>query len=408
MGFWLTSLGGYLVGSVASQSLLDLFVVFMFLGWMSLAFKKAPDWQSIKWNWVGIEWAFLAYFIVVCLGFYFNAARDAEWPQALLKFLWVFHFYILIFSFQQVKIQIQPLLKYFCAFFLFPTLYSFTGYINGFDPITGRENGRVMGLVNSATYHAHGNALILVFFSAILFLNWQRIVARWRWFTLVCLVLLGMSILLTFTRGIWLSLFVSTIFMFVFYDYKKGISICLVGLFFAASSYFLWPQFRERIHHSTSPSENSERLNLFKVNVQIWREYPWLGIGYTENIRRNREYWDRPEWRMPPGYITSHAHNQFLNVLSTTGILGLIPFLCFWLFFLRKNWKLMWKTDYRSTPFRYSVLFGCMWAQVEFLLGCLSDVSFEYAKIRAIVLLIWALVVAVEIKPDLLVEEKSQ
>lgn len=139
-----------------------------------------------------------------------------------------------------------------------------------------------------------------------------------------------------------------------------------------------------------------QRINLLKVNLQMWREYPWLGIGHGENLRRNREYWDRPEWNMPPNYITSHAHNQYVNVLATTGILGFIAFMSFFSFFLIKNIKLLIKASHNKASANYALLFACLWAQIEFWLACLTDVSFEYAKIRALLILVWALVIALE------------
>lgn len=401
MIYWESLLGGYIVGAVSSQSLMDLFMVLMIIGWSAYAIKD----KSLSLNWIGVEWAFLAYFLVACCGFIFNATNDAPWTQALSKFVWFFHLYILIFAFRQVRFNRQYLVQYLSVAFLFPSLYSFTGYINGYDPITQRENSRVMGLVNSATYHAHGNALIFVFFAAIMLFAWKSFSIKWRCIAFTCLGLMGLSILLTFTRGIWLSIFFSTLLMLFLYDARKVLAVVIATGVFVGGAYFSWPQFRERIHHSTSTSENSERLNLFKVNVQIWEEYPLLGIGYGENLRRNREYWDRPEWHMPKDYITSHAHNQFLNVMATTGILGLIPFVWIFAFFVRKNWRLLRKTSHEETPLRYAVVFGCLWAQIEFILGCLSDVSFEYAKIRALILVIWALVVAIDLKPEIVTED---
>jgi O-antigen ligase len=212
----------------------------------------------------------------------------------------------------------------------------------------------------------------------------------------ISLFLLGISILLTFTRGIWLSIFFSTVIMSAILSYKRtimlilGFGILIGGLFLA------WPKFQDRMLHTKNVAANMERINLFNVNIQMWKEHPILGIGYGENVRRNREYWDRPEWNMPPEYMTSHAHNQFLNVLTTTGVLGLIPFVIFMSFFFFRNIKVL----KRATPGSagYILLFCCLWGQIEFLLACLTDVSFEYAKIRALLVLIWAIVIATERK----------
>ena len=55
-------------------------------------------------------------------------------------------------------------------------------------------------------------------------------------------------------------------------------------------------------------------------------------------------------------------------------------------------------------PERFALLVVALWAQWQFVLACLTDVSFEYAKIRALILLVWALVIAIDQKPALVKE----
>lgn len=396
--------GLYLVAAVSSQSLLD--TVTMLIIGLSL-YWLARDRQKIIMQKIGIEWALIGYFAVVVLGFIVNAAPDAGWRRALLKFSWLFLLYFLILAFQLIKIVPVWLVQFVSSLSLLPTVYSLISYIHGVDLLTGRDNSRLTGLVNSSTYHAHGNAVIFVFLAGGLYFCYQELTTKWRAFVLTSTFLLGVSIFLTFTRGIWISLFVSTCLVFFFLDRKKLIKIVSLGALIFILFLSTWSKFKDRIENSSSAASNQQRVDLFHVNVEIWQEYPWLGIGYGENQRRNREYWDRPEWHKPAGYIVSHAHNQFLNVLSTTGVFGFFFFCSFYFYFIRKNFKLIRLTSRTQTPHKYAVLVVCLWAQVEFFLGCLSDVSFEYAKIRALLVLIWALVVAIDWKPDLVQEIKS-
>ena len=180
--------------------------------------------------------------------------------------------------------------------------------------------------------------------------------------------------------------------MFFLINFKFSLKLLLASALGFAVLFAVMPGFREQL---TRIESNQERANLLKLNLQIFKEYPLLGIGYGENLRRNREYWDRPEWNMPVDYITSHAHNQYVNVLATTGIFGLLFFLSFFLFFVWKNISMLrQEPDKRS--FRYVLIFGCLWVQLEMLLACLTDVTFEYAKIRALYLFAWALLFAID------------
>lgn len=393
----------YSIAAVSSQSLLDISMALIFMTVFYIFFKNKKIFIFKK---IGIEWAFLGYVFVVILGFLINSSKDAEILNSIYKFLWLINIYILIYAFQSCHFETKKIIKSLSVLTLIPTLYSLCSYIYGTDLITGRDNSRITGLVNSSTYHAHGNAMIFTFLVGCLYFSYKKLNFIWRLFSLTVTVLLGLSVVLTFTRGIWFSIFLSSFLVLYFLDWRKLLKFLITSFVCFSLFYKLWPKFNERINDTTRSQSNEERLSLFKVNVQIWKEYPLLGIGYGENLRRNREYWDRPEWNKPQGYITSHAHNQYLNVLATTGVFGFIFFCAFFFFFLIKNFRLIKKTSLQKTPERYAILMVCFWAQVQFVLACFSDVSFEYAKIRALIILVWALVIALEQKPEIMIEEK--
>lgn len=397
----------YPVAAVSSQTLLDISITCMALVWIGVGLKKGFRTEG-RLNTVGAEWGFVAYVVVVICGFIFNASTEAPWWDSLIKFTWILNFYILIYAFSKNTFNLEKVLKVLCVLLLPLTIYSLISYWHGVDLITGRDNStRITGLVNSSTYHAHGNAVIFVFLAAILLFTYQRLNRTWIFFCVASISLLGASIFLTLTRGIWLSIALSALIMASMIRWKRalqilGFLVVLFGILFVGFS-----ASRERVIVPVSQDGSvKERLDLINVNLQMWREHPWLGIGHGENLRRNREYWDRPEWNKPQGYITSHAHNQYLNVLSTTGILGFITFMSFFTFFLWKNFKLLRKASPNKASKNYILLFACMWAQVEFWLACLTDVSFEYAKIRALLIMVWALVIALDKHSEKMTGEK--
>lgn len=391
----------YSIAAVSSQSVLDI-STFVLLITTLYIIRRNPG--RIAFTKIGIEWAFLGYVIVVVLGFIFNSSPDAEWLRSASKFSWVINIYILIYSFQVIKIESSSVLKTLSILSLGPTIYSLVSYIHGTDLLTGRSNERITGLVNSATYHAHGNSFILVFMIGCFLISYKRLSRTWIGISILSIFLLGLSIVFTFTRGIWGSLFFSSLVVLSYFDWKKAVKFVVVSCLIGGLTFLSWDKFKDRILSTIQSSGDSQRISLFLVNVQMWREYPLLGIGYGENLRRNREYWDRPEWNKPSDYITSHAHNQYLNVLATTGIFGLIFFCCFFFFFLVKNYQLLRRTNFEEYPERFSFLIVTLWAQWQFAFACLTDVSFEYAKIRGLILLVWALVIAIDQKPGLVKE----
>lgn len=391
----------YLVAAVSSQTLLDTVTVLIILFSVYLYQQKR---RVVNIKKIGIEWAFIGYLIVVGLGYAVNGTQDAEWRKSILKFSWMILLYFLILAFQFIEVIPVVTLKYLSFLTIGPTIYSLVSYVRGYDLLTGRDNSRLTGLVNSSTYHAHGNAIIFIFLVGGLYFCYQKLTKNWKVFSIISTALLGLSIFLTFTRGIWISIFLSSCIVFLFLDFKKLIKMIFLALIVFFSLLTTWPKFQDRIKNSSSTTSNQQRVDLFNVNVEMWKEYPWFGIGYGENQRRNREYWDRPEWRKPVNYITSHAHNQFLNVLATTGVFGFIFFCSFYFYFFFQNLKLIRSTSRFKFPQKFAVLVICLWAQIEFFIGCWSDVSFEYAKIRALLIIIWALIAALQIKTDLVKE----
>lgn len=400
--FWYGVMGAVPFGAVTSQTLLDVMISLLFLAWIFI-YWRADSKSSHRISWTGIEWAFIGYLMVIIAGFIFSASPEAEVTWSLKKFVWLPHFYIFIYALKQLRLDRLTLLKYFSIVFLLPNIYALICYLLGYDIVTGIVNERVIGLVSSATYHAHANGIVFVFFSAFLFLSYQHLSRNMKIMTVLAYTIFALSVFLTFTRGIWAAILVSTILMYTLFSYRLSVKILIGAGAVAAISFFTWPQFNERIQHSLSIEKNHERADLFMVNYQMFFEHPFLGIGYDENKRRVREYWDRIG--MPDDYIISHAHNQFVNVLSTTGLLGLLFFLYIFSFFLKTNWQLIKNTSRTLTPVRHMFLFACMWAQLEFILGCLTDVSFEYAKIRELILIVWALVIAIKLKPEIIVED---
>lgn len=394
-------LGFYPVAAVSTQSGLDIATVILFLATTFLIYKKRAEFVFRS---IGIEWAFLGYVIVVILSFMINASKEAEWFRSAIKFSWIINLYILIYVFQSKSVEVKNMIKVLSLGSLLPTVYSLVSYHNGVDLLTGRLNERITGLVNSSTYHAHGNAMLFVALVAGLSLCGNQLSRLWKWIAGFSTFLLGLSILLTFTRGIWLSVCLSSFLMVGYlFGMKRFFQFFTAVLVASLLAVQIWPRFSQRIQ-DTNLSYNHERIDLTRVNFEIWSEYPWLGIGYGENLRRVREYWDRPHWNQKPGYIESHAHNQYLNVLSTTGVLGEVFFLCFFFFFVLKNWKLLRQTSREQQPKRFAWLAICFWAQLQFVFACLTDVSFEYAKIRALIIIVWALVIAIDQKPAIVKE----
>ena len=386
-------MGGAILGTVTSQSMLDFFTILMFFGFLK-DLKQNPKDTLNRFKFFGNEWAILGYFITVILGYMINASPDAEVGRGLFKFMWVPNLFLYYYVFTKIKFNISGYISFFSLAFVFPNIYAVESYISGVDMLTQKTIDRAIGLVDSATYHAHANAVIFVVFFFLMYYGGRKFLSRkFYLFSVGTLFLLLSSIAVSMTRGAWAAVVFGISLFFSLFRLNYLIKFIVGFIIIFVTAFFLWPGLRQRLDFSNNQNKAYIRLNLLMVNFQMWGEHPWLGIGYGENQRRNREYWDRPEWEMPEDYIISHAHNQVVNVMATTGVIGLFFFLCFYIHFIKQNWIAFFRSK-KGTAANW-VLGTCLAAQICFVLLCVTDITFEYAKIRALILMVWAAMMAV-------------
>ena len=197
---------------------------------------------------------------------------------------------------------------------------------------------------------------------AYLFISWQK----WRdtkFLHLPSILIMGfygasagllaLGVIMSWSRGAWLSLGVSSLVVAVLLPKRwwqslaiAGTIITLVGLLWFSGRFPTTIQ--DRINSATEElftfndvravditSDNYaviERLAHWQAALNMARYNPWLGVGIGNYEVVYDEYrlinWDEP---------LGHAHNYYLNVLAETGIIGAFCYVFMWL-------GLMWYT----------------------------------------------------------------
>ena len=136
----------------------------------------------------------------------------------------------------------------------------------------------------------------------------------------VILVAAYLCMLLTFSRGAWLGLAISVLIIFVFSKEKPYI-LAIMGITFMLAI----PQIsiimnRINIGILADDSSNTYRHYLWTLAIKIFKENPVFGTGISTFG------FSLPSHSNAVGYLVSHAHNIYLNVLAETGLLGFIAF----------------------------------------------------------------------------------
>src|SRR5690606_16401129 len=97
-----------------------------------------------------------------------------------------------------------------------------------------------------------------------------------------------------------------------------------------AALYFSSPTLQKRITSitDTENASNAIRLMLWRTNWEIFRDNPLLGVGLHENSKFLQEYYLELGFTKYAHYV-GHAHNNFLQVLAGTGVIGFFCFVSF-------------------------------------------------------------------------------
>ncbi|GIL16336.1 MAG: hypothetical protein BroJett040_00870 [Oligoflexia bacterium] len=380
-----------------SQTAMDVFSTLLVgaMIWMGIRWHQQSNRSHRLFYSVGIDWVFAVWFLIVGLGFLINGSPEAPWLMRMLEFKWVIIFYVMVSAIRFLNPG-EEIVKPAAIIFGISCLYAVVIYFIGFDPLkeniylTGEVFKRTGGLFSNPMTFAHLYALVFCWFLGYMLYAIQWREETWK-YVFAAVIISGVSLILSFTRGVWIGMAIAAFLMTFMYRKRLGLFLLFVGTVAFGTMFQLWPSFQERMmFHMHEKTYDFERINIWKLNIEIWKDYPVLGIGYGENARRLPEYFERLQ--VPPDTLVSHAHNQYLHYLSGTGVLGLLCYLIVAAYFFILTIR-VWRVASSRNIFHQGLLLGLIGAQCEFLVGGLTEANFEHSKVRFVVLFTWAMVV---------------
>jgi len=420
-------MGGLILGLIASQSLMDLFAVITTgLGlWLLVKDQEKTFWCEYKNKfYVCSTWLLFLFFglflqrvkgLDSLSDIFIAPNKSGVGFKSLKDFLWMLQ--LPIWSYLWLKGRwSQRWIKIVLILLLLVSLYSVIIYILGFDPLLQHwsdrtENARYLwrsgGLFSNAMALAqsYGPLCMLllpltVFYLVEAYHNFLRY--RWSglfptslsWLVPLVFLITLLAVLFTFTRGVWMALVLTTLLASFIHRRKWALSVLVVMILGGATLLSVWPKFRERtlLVFDTQKGYDSERLVVWKTNWFIFTENPIAGIGYSENHRRLREYYDY--LGVPKGQFEGHAHNQFLHFLAGTGLIGFLFYLGWCIYFLKITYFIYRHSFLENRPVEKYFGFGLFLAQVSFHIGSLTESNFSIAKNRLLMVILWSLALA--------------
>jgi putative inorganic carbon (HCO3(-)) transporter len=143
--------------------------------------------------------------------------------------------------------------------------------------------------------------------------------------------------------GLAAGIFVFTVFILKI-NFRLKIGICI--LVFIVGSLYGWHRYQTLPPPGPGVTDSEAiRKPVWEGAVKVWQRYPILGSGvetfaYSYYLDRPAEHNLLSEW----DFLYNKAHNEYLNILSTTGTLGFLSYLSLLggtLWILRRNPSLL-------------------------------------------------------------------
>ncbi len=183
---------------------------------------------------------------------------------------------------------------------------------------------RITGFMSHWMTFGGEEMIVLLLLASYLFFSRKR---RWKTAGWICAAILAVSMVLGFTRSIFLLGFPAGL-LYLLWFWKKWLVAAVPAVVLIAL--FLGPEaLRERVTSVFQPrgiDSNQHRSILRETGVLMIRAHPWLGLG-PEQIKYQFDQWVPADARPLPEGFYGHLHNIYLQYAAERGIPTLLIFL---------------------------------------------------------------------------------
>lgn len=356
------------------------------------------------------DWALLAFFLVVVIGAVQSPSPTANFVKIVGSVRWIFLYFLVRLAVVEWEPEaFQKPLFVLSGIGAIIGGYAIIQHYTGIDLLrptnravqlfgtsaSGYPIYRSAGLFSSPMTYGNSVGLFLCFPLAIVLAQAAKSVAARASMTAAFLLMAG-GLISTFTRGVWVG-FVATLLLMAFFLGRKASALVLTGfgvVFSALMIFSVDARGRVLTIFDGNYTSNLERFQIWQMNLNMFKDHPFFGVGYGENETLIRDYYERAG--ISDGMV-GHAHNTFVQILSGTGILGFSLFLFALGYFFVTALRLWRQTPKRDVWVR-SLLLGAIGAQVFLAVAGLTECNFKDAEVNHQVMMIFALIGALRVR----------
>lgn len=339
-----------------------------------------------KWIWPSRPTlvAFGGLFLVAIISFFANNLPKEEFFDYIGEFRWIFSFlgFLQFYNLFYEKIDFKKLIFYTQCLLIVGGFYSFYQFFSGHDffrsNVTfhqiyeGSPYFRPNSFFGLPTTYAYASAM---FFSLSLafWLREKPTSPRHDRLTRFYFFMSVTNIVLTFTRAAWMAFLANVSTILFLLSKKLFVRIALVLFILFPLFYSSMPSFQNRIDSifDNNYIANHTRIYLWKANWNMFKDNPWVGMGFNQNQKHIDRYLDAMS---KPEIMRSHPHSTYLNFLSGLGALGFSFFVLFVILNLKHTIQ-----GVRHSPhsLHKTLYIGALGAQMVLLIGGFTECNFE-------------------------------
>ncbi|MDG0817360.1 O-antigen ligase family protein [Bdellovibrio svalbardensis] len=269
----------------------------------------------------------LVWIVANLIGYSQNSPMQKDQWDDILSLRWILSFYSFVTLGRYISFNNKVIAN---GFFALTVLLILSIVWQYYHPMGDNLYGgieRLRGFYHNPNHFSLAIILPLAFILAweVVNITSERTFNKKNIFTILIFSLVTYG---TFTRSAWIGVAATLFALFVLIKNSK-FKLSLLTLPFLFLIFFLFNifSFKERLMYSFQIEKGNSsalRLQIWNVNWNIFKDHPFFGVGFYENVRLVPEYYTK--LGLSGETFVSHAHNQFLQILAGSGLVGFIAY----------------------------------------------------------------------------------
>ncbi|MEZ7172907.1 O-antigen ligase family protein [Sporosarcina sp. OR05] len=354
----------------------DLIIVFAFL---RVVWDARKDWKSI-FRFEVFEWAFIAFILLGVISAFLSDVMTTAIIFQIRAFVIMF---LLLYIVKRLDITKQDILNFLYVTLFVTVVLIVQGLVEKMSlrtalmpeswvnrQLSANNRSRIYGLVNNP------NVLAVYFtFTGLLiyYLKTMLPKSKWQWVLNIILVVLAGTWILTYSRGTWIAFAIALAIYFLFTRNWKfvlktavalGLGFILITVPVTKTAHWVSSNTTVGDVERTGPAEPGEsfavestriketfntdtfekskttgRLFIVYKGFEIFKDYPVIGTGFGTFGDSASKVYSSPYYSHYDVQFNIYSDNQYIQVITQTGVVGVILFAVFLLGMLVLFWK---------------------------------------------------------------------